>query len=34
MRAAVPDRDMLTRLELTGIRDQLEALSDEAGDKI
>jgi DNA replication protein DnaC len=33
MRAAVPDRlsDMLTRLKLTGIRDQLDGLLDEAG---
>jgi DNA replication protein DnaC len=33
MRAAVPDRlsEMLTRLKLTGIRDQLDGLLDEAG---
>jgi DNA replication protein DnaC len=33
MRAAVPDRlsDMLTRLKLTAIRDQLDGLLDEAG---
>jgi DNA replication protein DnaC len=33
MRAAVPDRlsDMLTRLKLTGIRDQLDGLLDDAG---
>ena len=33
MREAVPDRlnDMLTRLKLTGIRDQLDGLLDEAG---
>jgi DNA replication protein DnaC len=33
MRAAVPDRlsGMLTRLKLTGIRDQLDGLLDEAG---
>jgi DNA replication protein DnaC len=33
MRAALPDRlsDMLTRLKLTGIRDQLDGLLDEAG---
>ena len=36
MRAAVPDRlsDMLTRLKLTSIRDQLEALLDEPADKM
>jgi len=33
MRAAVPDRlsDMLTRLKLTAVRDQLDGLLDEAG---
>src|SRR5215471_15887832 len=33
MRAAIPDRlsDMLTRLKLTAIRDQLDGLLDEAG---
>ena len=33
MREAVPDRlnDMLTRLKLTAIRDQLDGLLDEAG---
>ena len=33
MRAAAPDRlsEMLTRLKLTGIRDQLDGLLDEAG---
>jgi len=33
MRAAIPDRlsDMLTRLKLTAVRDQLDGLLDEAG---